>query len=303
MQYALKTFLPLFLVVLCLPTQYVLGGSAEEEFEFLQALESFEKQIDYQQGEITLNGGIATIRLPQSFRFIGEGDSRQILTEFWGNPPEAASGVLGMLVPADLSPLSPEGWGIVLTFDESGYVDDKDATSIDFDALLKEMQEGTRAANEERSEAGFPTMDLVGWAEPPKYDSAAKKLYWAKELAIGETPDHTLNYCIRILGRRGVLELNAVATMDQLAQIRPAAGEALAAVEFNEGHRHEDFVPGTDKVAAVGLAGLIVGAAAIKTGFLKMLFLGILAMKKFLIVGVIAIVAFASRFLGGSKNT
>ena len=55
---------------------------------------------------------------------------------------------------------------------------------------------------------------------PPSYDAAAHKLYWAKELMFGTDMDHTLNYNIRVLGRRGVLVLNAVAEMKQLAVIR-----------------------------------------------------------------------------------
>ena len=57
----------------------------------------------------------------------------------WGNPEESAEGVLGMLVPADISPLADSGWAVVITYDEDGYVDDKGAESIDYTALLKEM--------------------------------------------------------------------------------------------------------------------------------------------------------------------
>jgi uncharacterized membrane-anchored protein len=28
----------------------------------------------------------------------------------------------------------------------------------------------------------LPKLTLMGWAEPPHYDSSSKKLYWAKEL-------------------------------------------------------------------------------------------------------------------------
>ena len=32
-----------------------------------------------------------------------------------------------MLIPASSSPLSEEGWGIIIGFEEDGYVDDDDA--------------------------------------------------------------------------------------------------------------------------------------------------------------------------------
>lgn len=45
----------------------------------------------------------------------------------------------------------------------------------------------------------------MGWAEPPSYDAPAHKMYWAKDLLFSGNTEHTLNYNIRILGRRGVL--------------------------------------------------------------------------------------------------
>src|SRR5262245_38016690 len=172
--------------------------------------EEFEAKLGYQTGTVTLEGGMATIRLPKSFRFIGPEGSRRLLTAGWGNPPAAADDVLGMLIPSGASPLSSEGWGIIITYDEDGYVDDSDAAGMDYNKLLKEMQEATVESNEERKKQGFEPVTLVGWAEPPSYDRAAHKMYWAKDLVFGSDGDHTLNYGIRILGRRGGVVPNAV---------------------------------------------------------------------------------------------
>ncbi|HET8947682.1 MAG TPA: DUF2167 domain-containing protein [Candidatus Polarisedimenticolia bacterium] len=251
--------------------------------------EEFEAKLGYQTGTVTLEGGIATLRLPESFRFIGPEGSRRLLTEAWGNPPQAAQGVLGMLIPKEASPLGEDGWGVVITFDDSGYVDDKDAATMDYDKLLKDLQEGIRSENEQRKKAGFQAMTLVGWAEPPHYDAAAHKLYWAKDLTFDGSDHHTLNYNIRILGRRGVLVLNAVAAMAQIDAVRGESGAILAAVEFNEGHRYADYLPGKDKAAAYGVAGLILGATAAKAGLFKMLWVGILAFKKLIIAGLVAL--------------
>ena len=265
--------------------------------------EEFEAKLGYQTGTVTLKSGLATIRLPESFRFIGPDGSRRLLVEAWGNPPAAAEDVLGMLIPSGASPLSEAGWGIIITFDEDGYVNDSDAAKMDFNKLLKEMQESASGANEERKKQGFEPVRLVGWAEPPSYDRAAHKMYWAKDLQFGSNNDHTLNYNIRILGRRGVLVLNAVASMGQLAAIRSETKNVLNAVEFNEGHRYADFLPGKDKAAAYGLAGLIVGATAVKAGFFKLLWVGILAFKKVILVGAVALLGAIKRLFGGGKQT
>jgi len=250
--------------------------------------EEFESKLGYQTGSVSLNQG-ATIRVPEGFRFIGPEGSQRLLTEAWGNPSGSADGVLGMLVPADVSPLSGAAWGIVITYEEEGWVNDSDAASIDYSKLLADMRGGAEKANEERQKQGFPTITLVGWAEPPRYDAQTHKLYWAKELAFGSERERTLNYNIRILGRHGVLVLNAVASMNQLPMIREKSPQVLAAVDFNEGHRYADYLPGKDKAAAYGVAGLIVGATAAKAGLFKLLWVGLLAFKKLIVAGLIAL--------------
>lgn len=268
----MRNSLPTTLLFVIMSTGSLLAQGAK----FTGTPDEFVAKLGFKTGAVTLTGGIATIRVPEKFRFINEEGSRRLLTEAWGNPPAAVDGVLGMLVPADISPLHEKSRGVVISFEEEGYVNDEDAASLDYTKILTQMREGTAANNEERKKQGFVTIDLIGWAEPPPYDKAAHKLYWARELAFSDSADHTLNYNIRILGRRGVLVLNAVSGMDQLPIIRAEATHVLAAVDFNEGHRYTDYLPG-EKTAAYGLTGLIVGAVAAKAGFFKVLLLGILA--------------------------
>ena len=263
--------------------------------------EELDSKLAYQTGKVQLSGGMATITLPPSFRFLGEQDSRKLLVA-WGNPPETAQGVLGMLVPSDVSPLSEDGWAIVVTYDDDGYVNDEDAKTLNYDKVLNEMQEQTVASNEARQKEGFEPITLVGWAEPPHYDAATHKLYWAKELKFGSSTDHTLNYSIRILGRRGVLVLNAVSSIGQLDVVKKGTPDVLAAVEFNEGHRYADYLPGTDKAAAYGIGGLIVGATAAKAGLFKLIWVAILASKKLILAGLVAAGAAIKKLLGGRNE-
>ncbi|WP_244292354.1 DUF2167 domain-containing protein [Xanthomonas hyacinthi] len=45
------------------------------------------------------------------------------------------------------------------------------------------MQKETREENTQRKQAGDESVDLVGWAVPPRYAAATKKPCWARELA------------------------------------------------------------------------------------------------------------------------
>ncbi len=264
-------------------------AAAQEPAAPEQTIAEFEASLNYRQGEVTVGDDLAVLRVSEAFRFLGPEDAQRLLVEGWGNPPGAEP--LGMLVPAGVSPFADEGWGVIITYEEDGFVEDDDAASLDYDALLREMQEDTRAANADREQSGYPPIELVGWAAPPHYDAATHKLYWAKELRFGDHPDHTLNYNIRVLGRRGVLVLNAVGSMWQLAAIEADMRTVLGFVEFNPGHRYADFVPGADKVAAYGIAGLIAGKVAVKAGLFKVLLGAVLAAKKLLAAGAIAAVA------------
>jgi len=287
--------------LLCLAACLLTAVSSLAHAQDDKAVE-FEKSLNYQSGVVSLSGGVAAVRVPDSFRFLDQDGSRRLLVQGWGNPPGAAEDVLGMLVPAKVSPLTDEGWGIVISYEEDGYVSDADAEKMDYTQLLKEMREGTAEANEERRKEGFGTVELVGWAEPPSYDKASHKMYWAKELAFSDSKEHTLNYSIRILGRRGVLVLNAVSSMAQLPAMKTATGDVLAAVDFNEGHRYTDYLPGTDKAAAYGLTGLIVGATAAKAGFFKVIWLAILAFKKVIIVAVIGLLSLLKRLFNRKQG-
>jgi uncharacterized membrane-anchored protein len=261
------------------------GEPAESGVAEIKKLAS---NLHYQQGQIDLRNGLAKINVPSTFRYLNPADTETVLTKIWNNPPTGER-TLGMLFPAESGPTDPDGWGVVITYEEDGYVKDDDAAKINYDDLLKQMKEGTAEANKVREKKGYSAIELVGWAARPRYDAAEKKMYWAKELRFGGDPGTTLNYNIRMLGRRGVLVLNAIASMDQLATIEKAAPEILSMVNFQDGHRYADFNASTDKVATYGLAALVAGGLLAKGGFLKVLIAGLLAAKKFVIIGIIAL--------------
>ena len=259
------------------------------------------ESLKFQDGEVTLRNDLAKLKLPREIRYIGPDDATKVLEGIWGNPPMHAK-TLGMLVPASIPIIAPNAWAVVITYEEDGYVKDDDANKINYDDLLKQMRAGVKAGNEERVKQGYPQIELVGWAAAPRYDAAAKKMYWAKELKVQDATENTLNYNIRVLGRRGVLVLNVIAGMSQLAEIEASTPMLLGAVDFQEGHRYADFKPGTDKVATYGLAALVAGGVLAKTGFVKVLITGILAAKKFIIIGIVAAWGVIRKFWGGKSQ-
>jgi uncharacterized membrane-anchored protein len=253
-----------------------------------------------EHGTIKLPNGIATLELSNEFYYLSPNDTERLLTQGWGNPPGTKT--LGMIVPQATSPLSDQGWGVVITYNDDGHVSDQDAAKIDYSKLLKDMQEADESDNAQRKKDGYAALHLLGWAEPPYYDAQSHKMYWAKELKSDDASGNTLNYNIRVLGRQGVLELTAVAAMADFPKIKQEMPKVLASTNFDPGNRYTDYQAGSDKLAAYGLAALVAGGIAAKAGLFAKLGVLLLALKKFIIIGLAAIGAFLRKLFGRPKK-
>lgn len=276
--------------LLMLSSASICFASGEQEE---MTAEKFEASLAWKTGVVKVGNGIATLNLSPAYRYLEPAQSKVVLEQLWGNPD--AGDTLGMIFPSNAGPTAPTSWAVVITFSEDGYVKDEEAEKIKYDDLLKEMQQNTAAESKERVAQGYDSIQLVGWAEPPHYDKASHKLYWAQNLKFGKTEENTLNYNIRVLGRRGVLVLNAVSALGQKDIVAAGMQDVLKQVDFSEGHRYSEFVPGVDKVAAYGIGALILGKVALKVGFLKGFLALLIAGKKVIILGAVAVASFFKR--------
>lgn len=259
-------------------------------------LDSLVAHLEYQTGEIVLGDGLAELRVPYGFKFLDAKQSDYVLTEVWGNPP---SPTLGMLFPENETPVSDGStFAIEISFSDEGYVEDEDAADIDYGDLLDQMIADTEEVNPQRVELGYPTIQLIGWASTPFYDAETKKLHWAKELNFGGYENNTLNYNIRILGREGYLNLNAIGEMPTLPLVQDKIDAILESVNFTEGNTYADFNPDIDKVAAYGIGGLIAGKILAKVGFFAVL----VKFWKFIAIGAIGLFSVFKKKIFGSKK-
>jgi uncharacterized membrane-anchored protein len=253
----------------------------------------------YQTGDVVLPNKVATLHLGEKFHYLDVAETNRLL-QVWGNPPDEQT--QGAILPAQVDPLSDGGWAVFLTYIDDGHVDDSEAAKIDYDEMFKEMKEGAEDSNPARKEAGYTPLHLIRWAEPPRYDAATKKLYWAKEIDFEGSEAHTLNYDVRVLGREGVLSMEAVAGISQLEMIRTEMRPLLDAAEFNPGHRYAEFNKSTDRMAEYGLGALIATGVAAKLGFFAKLGLLLAAAKKFIIIALVAIGGFIAKLFGKKKD-
>ena len=251
-------------------------------------------------GKVEIHSGLATVNVSPKFNFLESKDAETVVTKLWGNPP--GNKPIGLLYPANEGLFGSNTWAVIFHYEEDGHVKDDDANSIDYQKMLVDMKEGVKEANKARVKEGYPTVEIIGWASQPRYDAESHKLYWAKEVKFGDTDENTLNYNLRLLGRKGVLILNVVAPMSRLADVESAAPEILSMVDFNAGERYADFKPGTDKMATYGIAALVAGGVAAKMGLFKGLLVALLAAKKFIVIAFIALGGFIKKLFTGRKS-
>lgn len=295
-----KIFKALFIIVFLAPN---LGSAKTFEEMFGEPATFQEEEInailnsfDYQQGEVNLPGAKSVLTIPEDYYFLGPKDAKAVLVDLWGNPDAETT---GMIFPVEYTPFDYQAWGVELTWDPIGYVSDEDAAEIDYDDLLKTMTTDISEESKWRVENGYSPFELVGWAVQPSYDQTTRKLHWAQEIAFSDDDVNTLNYKLRALGRKGVLQLNFIASMDQLATIEAALPEVAAMTAFSEGSRYIDFDPSIDTLAAVGIGGLIAGKVIAKTGFL---IVALLFLKKFAVILILPAMWLFRKLKGGDKN-
>jgi uncharacterized membrane-anchored protein len=275
------------------------GATPEKGAADAAGMMKAERELPWATGVMPI-GDEATLTLGEGDRWIGPAPTSFVL-EMWGNPPRELMG--GMVLPAGSHLFGPHSWAVLVDYVGDGWVDDSEAAEIDYDDLLVDMKEGMAASAEERRAEGFEGLTLVEWAEPPHYDSPSKVLYWAQHLR-SDSGGTTLNYDVRVLGRGGVLSLNAIADMKDLPEIRPAMERVRHAAAFVPGRTYADYQPGVDPVAAYGLAALVAGGAlAGKAGLFKVLIAAIIAGKKFILIGAVALFGILAKVVGGRRKS
>ena len=272
-------------LTLCLGLALIVGfdaGINAEPQDNPSPLAALGLKVGPVQGDL---GGLATIDVPEGYGFIGKGGASKFM-EMLQNPSDGSE--IGVVLSPD------KEWFVVFTFSNDGYVKDDDR-NIDAKGILASIKEGTEQANKTRRERGWSTLEVVGWQQPPFYDPQTNNLTWAIK---GRSDNGTsINHSTRLLGRRGVMNVDLVLEQDALSSAMPAFTTLLTSFSFKPGQKYSEFTSG-DKIAEYGLAGLVLGGAGValvKTGLLQKFW-------KVIVVGFLALFgAIKKFFFGGPK--
>jgi len=228
-------------------------------------IDSIENSFHYEYGTIYLDNGVGKLIIPKGFKYLSPEQAERVLVDIWGNPKNDNL-TLGLILPEKTGVMSNNSYVFNIQYDEIGYVKDDDADDINYDDLLIQMKEESVEENKLRIKEGYENITVIGWAAKPYYDKDRKILYWAKEFKFGKSEVNTLNYNVRILGRKGVLVLNAIATTKELPLVEREISKVLNIFQFNDGYKYEEFDSSVDEVAAWTIGGLVAGKVLAKVG-------------------------------------
>jgi len=201
-------------------------------------------------GKIEVEGGVATIDLPDGWGYLHQREARHVVEEVWGFPAEP--NMLGLVLPPEKT-----SWGgFVVLYAKLGYLDDSEV-DLNPSVLAEQMRGKEFVDNTNRIKHSLSTIELVGWTDPPHYDPTTKKLRWGRSLRRDGRP--TLAYDMRLLGAEGILAMVAIIHSGDAASVAAGARRVLAGTEFTAALSYSMHDPSVHRVYRTTVADLIRG--------------------------------------------
>jgi len=235
----------------------------------------------------------ATLKLPAGRVFVPKAEGARV-TRALGSV-ELGDDFIGLIVSTEAT----ADWLVAVKYFKEGYIKDDDARHLNADELLSSLRKQMEEIYKDSARRGFAETEVIGWVEPPAYDSSTHRLVWSllvKGRGEPDSADKGVAYNTYALGREGYFSLLLVSNASRIDNNKVHAHELLAALNYNNGKRYEDFNASTDKVAAYGVVALVSGAAlAKKLGLFAMLGVFFAKFGKLIVAGVAVVAAVATK--------
>ena len=255
-------------------------GVTQEQLEYLK-----QDVVMGKTGMIPFSECHASLEVPEGFVFLDSKQSKKLIVDYWNNPESRMSNVLGTLIPKGAKAFYQISVAYVISYDNCGYIKDDDANSIDYDELLKQLQQECKTENDSLPKE--QRMWLTGWAVPPQYISSSHTLIWAKSFS--SEVGSVVNYDMRVLGKDGLISVNAVIFNTDIEEVKELQDLIVNSIQYNNGFKYSDFDETRDRVSDWTIGGLIAGGVLAKTGFFAKMGMLLLKMWKIVVIGLIGI--------------
>lgn len=161
------------------------------------------------------------------------------------------------------------GLGAVLMYGKHGHIqsDDAEAWMAKSDEILARIRTNNETRNEWRKTRNVPGLSIDGWAAPPEYVVDKHRLIWSIQTT--ELPGHDapqIQYFAYVLGRDTTIGMLSLVKGRDIEAVKARLEPLISGLQFYDGKRYEDFNQTTDRIAEIGVIGLIAGVGAKKLG-------------------------------------
>ena len=158
-----------------------------------------------------------------------------------------------------------QGYNIFVEYKNNGYVKIDDWKQVKSKDLMDEMQRIAKSNEPYLKSQGLAYSTNIKWIYKPTFDEKSKLVFYSYEVSWSDGNKTMENRSIA-LGRRGhidnsyVVNINKDTNLLDTAEFSKEFGESVI---FGDGSKHSDYKSG-DKIAAVGLGGLVAGSLGVK---------------------------------------
>jgi uncharacterized membrane-anchored protein len=226
--------------------------------EMPQSDEDYDKKINslnWQQGPNSVNFKEAgsKIRVSSNYEYLQNDDANQFL--YWIN---------GIEFPNTKVIVIPKNWAgyyFAYSYQDSGYVKIDDWGDIDPNEYLKELEKDYKSGNKQREKNNQPTLTSISWKYPPKLDRNKNTVNYAIQSKWSDNHE-SIQASSLILGRKGYTTAFYVTSVTEYKDGNLQLASGIH--EFNPELEYKSWKPG-DKVAAVGIAGLLAATLGVKS--------------------------------------
>ena len=158
-----------------------------------------------------------------------------------------------------------QGYNIFVEYKNNGYVKIDDWKQVKSKDLMDEMQRIAKSNVQYLKSQGLSYTTDIKWIYKPTFDEKSKLVFYSYEVSWSDGEKTMENRSIA-LGRRGhidnsyVVKINKDTNLLETAEFSKEFGESVL---FGDGSKHSDYKSG-DRIAAVGLGGLVAGSLGVK---------------------------------------
>ena len=217
----------------------------------------FNEQEDNQRVKIK-NTNASVVLVKDEAMIQGKKDVNQYTWWSFGQPAEKDDIAI-------IRGFGSKGYSFYLAYNNEGYISLDDWKKVDPDNLMNQLRETAKNSVEYYKSQNLDYAKNIDWIFKPTLNEELKTVSYSYKV-IWSDNNVTMEAKNLTLGKKGYISSIFVTNFSENLNLENEASYAkdfANTIIFDEGYRHSDYKSG-DKVAAMGIGGLVAGSLGVK---------------------------------------